>query len=57
MCNNSEKVTPESLSSIELTRNAKLGTQIKVKIYDLNPEEAKKKALALYDELCNTYSS
>lgn len=52
-----EKETPESLSSVELSRNAKGGTQIKVKIYNEDPDIANTKAADLYDALCKKYSS
>ena len=45
----------EPQSSVELTQNAKGVTQIVVKVYDRDPEQASATAQRLYDELAATY--
>jgi hypothetical protein len=47
--------TPATLSSVELTRNAKGGTQINVKIYSEDPIQAEAQAMHIYDELRAVY--
>jgi len=50
------QATTESVSSVELTRNAKGGTQIKVKVYNENADEASSKCEVIYKALCKEYS-
>jgi len=45
----------EPQSSVELTQNAKGATQIVVKVYDRDPQQAAPTAQHLYDELAATY--
>ena len=51
----SEERTPDSIPSVKLLRNAKGGTQIEVKIYNENPDDAETKARKIYDALCKDY--
>ena len=51
-----EKETPESLSPVSLTRNAKGYTQITVKIYDEDPDKASEKAEEIYKTLCTNHN-
>jgi len=51
-----EGVSHESISSVELTRNAKGGTQIKVKVYNEDPGVASTKCIEIYNSLCETYA-
>uniref|UniRef100_A0A6H1ZGM0 Uncharacterized protein n=1 Tax=viral metagenome TaxID=1070528 RepID=A0A6H1ZGM0_9ZZZZ len=44
-----------ALSSVELNRTAKGQTQPSVKVYHQEPEEAKRIAQKIYDELCASY--
>ena len=50
-----QETTRESISSVELSRNAKGGTQVKVKVYNDNPEDAQATAEKVYTDLCKKY--
>ena len=50
-----EERTPDSIPSVKLIRNAKGGTQIEVKIYNENSDDAEAKARKIYDSLCKEY--
>ena len=52
-----QEATHESISSVVLTRNAKGGTQVTVKVYNEDPEAAAAKAKTIYDELCKGYAN
>lgn len=52
--NNNDNDIEEKLSSIELTRTSK-GINIKVKIYNENPDTAAEKAQELFDKLREIY--
>ena len=43
--------TPDSLSSVKLSQNAKKDLQIEVKIYNEDPDVAKENAIRIYKEL------
>lgn len=45
----------EPQSSVELTQNAKGATQITVKVYHRDPDQAAATAQRLYDDLATTY--
>ena len=49
------EVKNKSISSIELKRNSKGGTEIVVKIYNGDPKVAMKDAQKIYDDLDKKY--
>ncbi len=51
-----QEASHESISSTVLTRNAKGGTQITVKVYNEDPEVAAAKAKEIYKGLCKEYA-
>ena len=50
-----EETNDMSQSSIELKRDAKQNTVITVKVYGMDPNVAKDKAITIYDQLCSRY--
>lgn len=48
-------VDRESLSSVALVRNAKGGVQPEVKVYDASPDQAKVRAVEIFDALATKY--